>query len=145
MKLDLLGLSINTLSWYFSFISIMFNGKTAQGNSAPGLTRHLLFIAKDPIGWRIQVGFRSFSRQYEQNYLRYIQGLQQQQKDRMRPVKTGGVKERPNPNPIDITLPDGQKATYDMKELNGNQNTNQPTKVVPLYPPGDPQSPKDAA
>ncbi len=138
MKIDLFGISLTSLSQYISVLSIMFNGTNTQGNSAPGLTRHLFFVSKDPIGWRIQILFFIIETGYEQAYYLYMLALH---KERNRPVKTGGVKERPKAN-SEIVV-NGEKLTMDPSELPQGAGDDYPVvergKVVPMYPNGIPE------
>lgn len=73
MKFDLLGFYLSAKNKYLSILSIMVNRLQPDGSTAPGLTRHLLFVSYDPIGWRFQLLFRIFFySQYERKYGEYM-------------------------------------------------------------------------
>ncbi len=91
MKFDLFGFSFNKLSQFISALSFMFNGKYPDGTSVPGRTRHLLFIAHDPIGWRLQLLYFILPTGYEAKYVQYMTSLRNNF-GHGKPIKTGGVK-----------------------------------------------------
>lgn len=105
MKFNLFNISLLALNQSISFFSLMIRGVDDAGNSRPGLTRHLLFISRDPIGWSFQFLFLIvFSKGYEHRYMQHMLAVREKQMHpNGRGARTGGLKKKEEyvPTPTD--------------------------------------------